>query len=309
MNRKTRLPKGAGSKKRDRLTHESNDSRKEAAKMLQSVSNERLSRYASRPEFGVVHEEAAKELQKRKELLGFWKKGKPLPAEAGVKKEPLIRRIAGTARKGVQLIGKGLQEYAKLLSGEKARELEESIETAGMKPEDKAAYIKSKREAEAKALAEEEQEMKQYFPMAYPEEEEPAAEKPVSLAKPERPAAPERKEEGRTTINIYPSERKAEREKPPRDEEEHDVEETGVEPEEENAFDIIAEGRRELAKDRADLDEDRAEFASDDFASEIADDVRGLSEDAAELQEDRADIEREREGALQEVHRARSKRK
>lgn len=281
MNRKTRLPKGAGSKKRDRLTRESNDSRKEAAKMLQSVSSERLSRYVGAPQLGVVHEEAKKELQKRRESLEHWKRGKPV---AGAQpKEPLIRRVAGAARKGVQLIGKGLQEYAKLLSGEKARELEESIETAGMKPEDKAAYIKAKRESEAKALAEEEKELKPYFPMAYPEEEEPAVEKPVPVVVP----VPERK--------------------PVREE---------VEPVEETAQEMIADGMRELAEDRAELAEDRAElegdraeFASGDFAEEIANDRRELAQDADELQEDRADMERERDEALREVHSVRSRRK
>ena len=39
------------------------------------------------------------------------------------------------------MAGRGTQEFFKVVSGEKARELEESIATVGMKPEEKAKYL------------------------------------------------------------------------------------------------------------------------------------------------------------------------
>jgi hypothetical protein len=112
------------------------------------------------PAMALLRSEARKELQRRKTALAEWKTGR-LPPEAE-KKESLISKIVRGEQKALGLVGKGIHEYMKLISGETAHELQEAIETAGMKPEEKKAYLRKKKEAEEKARKEEEKEFEKW---------------------------------------------------------------------------------------------------------------------------------------------------
>ena len=153
MKRKTRLAKGQGSMKdRSRLTTTKNeptgnDSRHEIVTMMRDIPSSRVMKYAgiknelanANPAMGMLKEEAIKEVGRRKMLMTSWKVGKASPEEAKSKK-PLREQLLNWTQKGAHYLGRGVEEYMKVITGEKAQELQEWIETTGMSPEEKKKF-------------------------------------------------------------------------------------------------------------------------------------------------------------------------
>ena len=125
------------------------------ASNLKTLPTARLKKYAElskgtvsgNPVLALTKAEAQHELLNRQKEMLVWEKG----AGALAKKQPLAPRIAKGFRKALELAGKGAREYGKVISGEKARELEESIATVGMKPSEKKAVLAQLRKERAAA--------------------------------------------------------------------------------------------------------------------------------------------------------------
>jgi len=264
MNRKTRLPKGQNVKKKTRL--KSDKSRHEVVDLVRKVPNDRLFKYAGiskkdalvNPALGTIKEEAIKEIGRRKMLQKSWAKGKAPPKLEG---ESVLHKIVHFGRKGAHLLGRGVQEYFKVISGEKARELEEWIETIGMSEEEKKKFHEARQKHLAEEREEERAELAKISPLlAEPEKvppKEPKPAPPVPSPPPvEKPPVEEKKPPAKgTVINIYTGEAPAKKEpEPPTPEEElvHLEEERPVREEDielGNVFEIIDEERAELARE------------------------------------------------------------
>jgi hypothetical protein len=127
------------------------------------------------PVLSLTKAEAQHELLSRQKEMLVWEKG----AGALVPKEPLAPRIAKGLRKAFELAGKGTYEFGKVITGEKAHEVEEAIATAGMKPEKKAKYLEQMKQERA---AREKEEAFELIP-----EEEPEFMRPKKVEREEEP--------------------------------------------------------------------------------------------------------------------------
>jgi len=166
------------------------------ASNLKTLPTARLKKYAElskgtvsgNPVLALTKAEAQHELMDMQKEMLVWEKG----AGALAKKQPLAPRIAKGFGKALELAGKGAREFGKVISGEKAREFEDVIATAGMKPDEKAKYLE---QAKAERAAREKEESFELIPAEEPEfmrpkkaerEEEPDLEPyPLTSEKPE----------------------------------------------------------------------------------------------------------------------------
>jgi len=336
MKRKSRLSRGNPARRKDRLTHESlkDAARSDVVALMSRVPNDRLFKYlgiskrdaAANPALGMIKEEAQKEIARRQSLQVAWKKGKLSPEEIARAKIPLRQKIAEAARKGTGVLGKGLQLWWKAVSGEGVRELQEAIETAGMKPEEKKAYVAAKRKRQAKEEEAERLEMAQFFPTVFPEEaaeaecRREAAEKPAArVAEPVVPAEPEPlpvaepEEPAPVTIHIHAGEkarvlngrRPSIIEQEPEEEERPDIELAA----EEDVFETMAReraavdvGRAELAGEMEEAVRERQELAEsgENVHTMIDEGRRELAEEQVWLRGEQAEVQ-----AARHVHRRR----
>jgi len=142
MVKRNRLSRnGKGMRKEDRL-------RKDVSVIVRGLPNDRLLKYAgvssSDPVASRLAQASREEIQRRKHLQQVWAKGiEATKPKKGIPIKKYAQDVFG-------MVGKGINEYVKLISGEKAREFEEAVDTAGMTPEQKKAYkLKKQREREA----------------------------------------------------------------------------------------------------------------------------------------------------------------
>lgn len=138
MMKRSRLPKGQPSRPDARL-------KKQVVAQLKSLPTDRVKKYATMSQKSVAGNvvlsltklEAQRELASRQRQLLAWKKG----GQALAPKKPILPVVKKEVGRAVELAGKGFQEYMKLLSGEKAREMEEWTATIGMKPKERDKVI------------------------------------------------------------------------------------------------------------------------------------------------------------------------
>jgi hypothetical protein len=174
MVKRTRLKKGNGSRKKDRLQI--------LKSQIQNLPNERLQVWATisgkealaNPSLGSLKELATKELEQRAKLKAIQKKG----AVALLPKQKTD--VREKVQKAVDLFRKGSSEFMKVLTGVKAQELEESIASIGMSNEEKKKFH-AERVKQMQADAEEEERL---FGLA-PSSEEEAIQKAKTEAKAE----------------------------------------------------------------------------------------------------------------------------
>lgn len=287
MAKRTRLKKGQGSMKdRSRLTPVKNGSRHEAVEMMRNVPSSRVLKYAgmkkgaveSNPAMHMLKEEAVKEVGRRKMLLNAWKRGKPSPEEAKGKK-PLLGHVKEWVQKGTHYLGRGVQEYMKVITGEKAKEMEEWIGSMGMSEAEKKKFHEARVQHEKESAEAEQREIAKISPMfagveETPEQAEaerkeiakisplvagepaPPEPEPVKRAPPEKPepvapAPPVRevKKDAKTVINIYTGE--AERKPAPEPVEEVTEAKEPVDRDDDlgDVFDVVNEERAELQRE------------------------------------------------------------
>jgi hypothetical protein len=116
---------------------------------LKGLPTERVKKYATlahsvtrdSPVLELTKVVAASELARREASLQTWKKG--------AKAEPFTKRFVRGAKTFAEYAGKGVRAYGKVLSGEAAQELEESIATIGMKESERKKYVKQLRKERA----------------------------------------------------------------------------------------------------------------------------------------------------------------
>lgn len=178
-----------------KLSNSDDRLKRDVVGQLKKMSTERVKKYATlstkyvgeNPVLGLTKSLAQQELAERQTALATWAHGKQVLRPH----EPFFPKVAKGAQKAFQMAGKGSQEFFKIISGEKAHEVEEAIATAGMKPEDKKKYLE---QMAAERAAREKEESFELIPAeepefmrpkkAEPEEEEPDLE-PFPLVKDE----------------------------------------------------------------------------------------------------------------------------
>jgi hypothetical protein len=294
MKRKTRLSRKETSRKVNRLDKVrdavASELRAEDTKTVKNYARLKDRDVADNPTLALLKAESLNELARRQSTMAEWSSGKIPPVTKSEKsqkpKESFIRKLFKGEQKVAGLVGKGFQEYMKIISGEKARDIEESIATIGMKPEDKKKFLEKERkiqaEAERKELAEErsfypggesEEEMEKDMPLHAKEAKEfvdhrkalERGDEPVRAQEPEhvkdrRESLEADEKSAPVVINVYAggkkqsveaSESVAEsKEKLVRDDEE----------DEEDAYDIINEGRAEMAGEQREIEKLKREF-------------------------------------------------
>jgi len=251
-------------KNRDRLKSVKNDAlRHEVIDLVRKLPNDRLFVYAgiskkdalANPTLGLMKEEAIKEIGRRKMLLQAWEKGKPSPKIEG---ESVLKKIVHFGKKGAHLLGKGVQEYMKVISGEKARELSDWISTLGMSDEEREQYLKAQSgEADKEERREERVDRGERVRAESLESEEELQGTPLEKeekSQVERPHYVPEKPSAKTVINIY-AESPPRHEIPVRTEEIRMEEKPAVEGGEgditfENVWELVERDRQELFRDR-----------------------------------------------------------
>lgn len=179
MKRKTRLSRKGTSKKVNRLDKVRDavvsELRAEDTKTVKNYARLKDKDVIDNPTLALLKAESLNELARRQSMLSEWKTGKipPEKKREGVSdtfiqkskpKESFIRKLVRGEHKVAGLVGKGFQEYMKVISGEKARDIEEGIATIGMKPEEKKKYLETARKAQAEAERKEAEEERAYYP-------------------------------------------------------------------------------------------------------------------------------------------------
>jgi hypothetical protein len=286
MKRKTRLSRKETSKKVNRLDKVRNavvsELRVEDTKTVKNYARLKDKDVIDNPALALLKAESLNELARRQSVLSEWKSGKiPPVAKSEKPKESFIRKLFRGEQKVAGLVGKGFSEYMKVISGEKAKEIEEGIATIGMKPEEKKKFLETGRKKEAEAEKKEAEEERSYYPGHETEEE---MEKDMPLhAKEVKEFVDHRKslEEGREPVRAQePGHIKDRREHFEGDEEkpapvvvnvyaggkkqgveasESVAESKGKlvrdeEEDEEDAYDIINEGRAEMAEEQREIE-------------------------------------------------------
>jgi len=289
MKRKTRLSRKGTSKKVNRL----DKVRDVVVSELRSEDTKTIKKYADlkdrdvidNPALALLKAESLNELARRQSVLSEWKSGK-IPAGKQKPKESFIRKLVRGEQKVAGAVGKGFQEYMKVISGVKARELEESIATIGMKPEEKKKFLETERKKEAEAEKEEAEEERAYYPGHETEKEMESEEKGIEFPwepehakeakefvdhrkaiekghEPVRAQEPEHVKDRRESlenddeksapvvINVYAGGRKAEA---PEIVAEGKVGRAMDEEEDENVYDIIDEGRADIEDEQREIE-------------------------------------------------------
>jgi hypothetical protein len=176
MKRKTRLNRKGTSKKVNRLDKVRDavvsELRAEDTKTVKNYAKLKDRDVIDNPALALLKAESLNELARRQSVLSEWKSGKIPPISKSEKpKESFIRKLVRGEHKVAGLVGKGFQEYMKVISGGKARELEEGIATIGMKPEEKRKFLETARQKESEAEKKEAEEECAYYPGHETEEE------------------------------------------------------------------------------------------------------------------------------------------
>jgi len=293
MKRKTRLSRKGTSKKVNRLDKVRDavvsELRAEDTKTVKNYARLKDKDVIDNPALALLKAESLNELARRQSVLSEWKSGKKsgIPPVSQKPKESFIRKLVRGEHKVAGLVGKGFQEYMKVISGAKARELEETIATIGMKPEDKKKFLETARQKEAEAEKKEVEEERAYYP-GHETEEEMEKDMPLHAKEakefvdhrkalergdePVRAQEPEHVKDRRESlenddeksapvvINVYAGGKKQSVEssesvaeskgKPVSDEEE----------DEEDAYDIIDEGRAEMAEEQREIEKLKRDF-------------------------------------------------
>jgi hypothetical protein len=221
MVKRSRLPRGNPNNNKDRL-------KREVTAKMKGLSNERLIRYAQisekeamvNPTLGILKEVATKELDLRQKQLAVQKRG-----AVGLLPKPKAD-VRSKVQQALGLLRKGVGEFFKVVSGEKAREIEEAIATVGMSEAEKQAF-KSKVEEQRRAEAREEAEVFERFAPALVEE---------------KPMKPPKEKDAKDVHGIMRQES-----------EQRDVERENALFREGNIQDMVEEGRRDLAEAQREL--------------------------------------------------------
>jgi len=295
MKRKTRLSRKETSKKVNRLDKVRDavvsELRAEDTKTVKNYAKMKDKAVIDNPTLALLKAEALNELARRQSTMSEWSTGKlpPVAKKDAKPKESFIRKLVHGEKIVAGLVGKGFQEYMKVISGEKAREFSEGIATIGMKPEDKKKFLEAERVKQKEAEKKELEEERSYYP-GYSAEDEELKPKFVVAAKPElverevvieKPVArnvevPEGKE---CVVVCGKGISKVEVRKPGKSES------VDVSEHEEGLHDILDEGHAELTRGNAELTKDKDE-AYEESVWDVIDEGR------AELNEEMRDHER-----------------